>query len=315
MVVLPPSKLEKMVPSSPSRRPLQSLVAAGGSAVTTWSLLNSTTPKLYQTLPFTLPPPGHGPNQARQDAPHQHQVILDPTGKFILSPDLGGDVIRVFSINATNGKLDACPSLTIAPGSGPRHAVFRAAQSEISMVVQQEDGQPCRPKPEPVPKSLASVALYVVSELVNTITAFNVTYPTRGCLAFEEIEVESTFGNKTAPSDSAVAEIHIAGNEIYLSNRNDKSFPSAVPNTNASDSLATFSLRNNNEFQFRTLSTAGGTFPRHFSINKAGDLVAVGLQFSFKVVIISRNVETGTLGDVVAEVDDLGQVTCVVWDE
>ena len=56
----------------------------------------------------------------------------------------------------------------------------------------------------------ASVALYVVSELVNTITAFNVTYPTKGCLAFEEIEVENTFGNNTIPTGSAVAEIHIA---------------------------------------------------------------------------------------------------------
>lgn len=78
------------------------------------------------------------------------------------------------------------------------------------MVPQQEDEHPCSSKPEPVPKSPASVALYVVSELVNTITAFNVTYPTQGCLTFEEIEVESTLGNKTAPSDSAVAEIQIA---------------------------------------------------------------------------------------------------------
>ena len=107
----------------------------------------------------------------------------------------------------------------------------------------------------------------------------------------------------------------LKGSDIYLSNRGDKSFPSTIPNTNASDSLATFSLLSNNEFQFRQLSTAGGAFPRQFSINKAGDLVAVGLQNSFKVVIITRNVETGILGDVVAEVDDLGQVTCVVWDE
>ena len=50
-------------------------------------------------------------------------------------------------------------------------------------------------------------------------------------------------------------------------------------------------------------------------MNKAGTLVAVGLQHSGKVVIIERDAGSGELGDMVAEVDGLGLVTCVIWDE
>ena len=50
-------------------------------------------------------------------------------------------------------------------------------------------------------------------------------------------------------------------------------------------------------------------------MNKYGDLVAVGLQYSARVVIKSRDVESGLIGDTVAQVDVPGNVTCVVWDE
>jgi len=50
-------------------------------------------------------------------------------------------------------------------------------------------------------------------------------------------------------------------------------------------------------------------------VNKAGDLVAVGLQMDGRVVVIERNVVDGTLGDFVANVDVAGQVTSVIWDE
>ena len=65
---------------------------------------------------------------------------------------------------------------------------------------------------------------------------------------------------------------------------------------------------------FSGLSPAGGLFPRHFSLNRAGNLVAVGLQLSGKVAIIARDVETGKMGEIMAEVEGLGEVTCVIWD-
>ena len=110
----------------------------------------------------------------------------------------------------------------------------------------------------------------------------------------------------------------LQANHLIVSNRNDFSFPANHTDSSspsASDSLATFAIGHNGTLSFTSLSPAGGVFPRSFSLNKAGDLVAVGLQWSNKVVVIQRDVQTGTMGDIVAEVGGLGNVTCVVWDE
>jgi len=50
-------------------------------------------------------------------------------------------------------------------------------------------------------------------------------------------------------------------------------------------------------------------------VNKAGDMVAVGLQMDGRVVVIERNVADGMFGDFVASMDVAGQVTGVIWDE
>jgi 6-phosphogluconolactonase (cycloisomerase 2 family) len=44
---------------------------------------------------------------SRQDKPHPHFVIADPPGKFFLAPDLGADLIRVFSIDTKSGMLSS----------------------------------------------------------------------------------------------------------------------------------------------------------------------------------------------------------------
>ena len=100
-----------------------------------------------------------------------------------------------------------------------------------------------------------------------------------------------------------------------MSNRNDTSFPALGPNVNATDSLATFSLNGASRFRFQRLTSAGGSFPRSFALNKAEDLVAVALQQSSSVVILARNVTSGAIGEQVAQIGVEGQVTSVVWDE
>ena len=99
-----------------------------------------------------------------------------------------------------------------------------------------------------------------------------------------------------------------------MSNRNDSSFRDGNASAPA-DSLASFDIAPDGSLAFTGLTSAGGVFPRHFSINRAGDLVAVGLQWSGKVVLIARDVQTGKMGDGVAEVGGLGNVTSVIWDE
>ncbi|TVY86954.1 putative 6-phosphogluconolactonase, partial [Lachnellula willkommii] len=68
----------------------------GGSAVSSWTIQESGGLALLQNFQFTLSAPGTIPD--RQDAPHPHEALVDPTDQFIVVPDLGADYIRVFSI-------------------------------------------------------------------------------------------------------------------------------------------------------------------------------------------------------------------------
>ncbi|BCS32513.1 hypothetical protein TBR22_A17280 [Luteitalea sp. TBR-22] len=60
------------------------------------------------------------------DAPHAHQIVPDPTGRFVLAPDLGLDRIFVWAFDAATGTLSpaAEPSVAVPPGDGPRHLAF-----------------------------------------------------------------------------------------------------------------------------------------------------------------------------------------------
>jgi 6-phosphogluconolactonase (cycloisomerase 2 family) len=60
---------------------------------------------------------------------------------------------------------------------------------------------------------------------------------------------------------------------------------------------------------------AGGRVPRHFSYNKAGNLVAVGLQGDSRVVIIERDVTTGLLKRYIASTTVPGEITTVIFNE
>ncbi len=60
------------------------------------------------------------------DAPHAHQILADPAGRFVLAPDLGLDRIFVWAFDAATGRLTPAdpPSVAFPPGDGPRHCAF-----------------------------------------------------------------------------------------------------------------------------------------------------------------------------------------------
>lgn len=95
-----------------------------------------------------------------------------------------------------------------------------------------------------------------------------------------------------------------------------------VPNFNPniseqiiSDPLINFSIEANGNLNLIQEVAAGGRFPRQFSINKAGNLLAVGLQKDGRVVFIKRNVQTGMLGEFVAYSNIEGEITTAIFDE
>ena len=70
------------------------------------------------------------------------------------------------------------------------------------------------------------------------------------------------------------------------------------------------------DVKFGSLTPAGGEFPRHMSLSPCGTMIAVALQNSGRVAVYGRDRKTGKVGEkVLAQVEGLGGVTSVVWDD
>ncbi|GHE31965.1 lactonase family protein [Streptomyces griseoaurantiacus] len=65
---------------------------------------------------------GSGPDPKRQQGPHAHQVLPDPSGRWLVSVDLGTDSVRVCALEAGVPTLRG--EYALRPGSGPRHLAF-----------------------------------------------------------------------------------------------------------------------------------------------------------------------------------------------
>jgi len=64
---------------------------------------------------------GSGPDE-RQEKPHTHYAAPAPDGRYIIAIDLGIDQIITYELN--QGDLMEKSSLSVKPGSGPRHLAF-----------------------------------------------------------------------------------------------------------------------------------------------------------------------------------------------
>ncbi|WP_326592954.1 lactonase family protein [Streptomyces sp. NBC_01294] len=67
---------------------------------------------------------GSGLDADRQEAPHAHQVLPDPTGRWVLSVDLGTDAVRVCALDPATGELRVHGETALRAGTGPRHLAF-----------------------------------------------------------------------------------------------------------------------------------------------------------------------------------------------
>jgi len=224
-----------------------------------------------------------GPNERQKDGSHPHQALLDPTGKYLLIPDLGADAIHIFAINSASGELVACPDAKTDPGDGPRHGEFWSPSSNST--------------------SSNDLRLYTLNELGNSVSSWGVSYGA-GCLSLNKTQTISTFANGKVPASTTfngasfppkAAELRIVGNFLYAANRNDKSFGDQT------DSLATYKIDpKTGAVTWVEATSAHAFYPRSFSINKAGTMVAVGGQTSSSVAIIARDTATGKLGNLIA---------------
>ncbi|MFL6113346.1 MAG: lactonase family protein [Catenulispora sp.] len=71
---------------------------------------------------------GSGPRTDRQEGPHAHQVVVSPSGRWVLAVDLGTDSVSVYEYHAGGAEpLSAHSVVTVPPGSGPRHLAFHGS--------------------------------------------------------------------------------------------------------------------------------------------------------------------------------------------
>lgn len=134
---------------------------------------------------------GKGINAQRQEGPHVHMVHFSPDKKYVLSNDLGNDMVYSYQYNsnAVSGILKIKDSVSVKAGSGPRHLTFS------------NDGK----------------FVYLLQELDGALTVFSYS---NGIL--KKID-ETTILAKDFNGSFSSADIHISpdGKFLYASNRGD----------------------------------------------------------------------------------------------
>lgn len=198
---------------------------------------------------------GTGPNADRQEGPHAHSAVIDPTNRFVFVPDLGIDKVMSYRLDLENGKLipNEVPFVELPPGSGPRHLTFH------------ENGR----------------FAYLISELNSTITALNYDAK-QGTLSI--IHTVSTLpADFDGESHCAEVRVSPSGKFLYGSNRGHDSL--AIFAIDAESGRLTAVSHQ---------STLGKT-PRNFNFDPSGRFLLAANQDSSTIVTFLIDQETGLL--------------------
>ncbi|KAI5850734.1 Lactonase, 7-bladed beta-propeller-domain-containing protein [Tricharina praecox] len=241
---------------------------------------------------YTLSAPGAVPE--RQEAPHPHQALFDATGKYVLVPDLGADLIRIYGVSGA--QLTELQPVAVTPGTGPRHGMFW-------------------------PKTGTPKYYYLVGEIVNSVLVYEVSYSSAG-IALKLVQTISTLPTPTSgtpPSTTSAApwttpsagEIAISpdGETIYVSNRNDKVFIA----TTGTDSVATYSTTDEGLLELLEIIDAKVSTPRHIAVDPKGKWFITEGQSSADMFVFKRDADGTVVDAPVASLAVAGGPVCVTW--
>ena len=198
---------------------------------------------------------GSGPVADRQEGPHAHCIVPDPTGRFALAADLGIDQVLVYRIDAEGKRLVPAdpPFVAFTPGAGPRHIAFHPTGRWV----------------------------YVTGELNSTLTILSWDSE-RGRL--EPIQVVSTLPEGwTGTNYPAEVTVAPSGRFVYMSNRGHDSITIFAVNA-VTGKLTPVGHE-----------PTQGAFPRHFALDPTGAFLVAANQNSDNVVVFRADAETGRL--------------------
>ena len=215
---------------------------------------------------------GSSVNTNRQAAPHAHSIYPTPDNRFALNCDLGLDKVFAYRLDADAAKLSAGdpPFATVTPGSGPRHLAFSADRKFV----------------------------YVINEIVGTITVFN--YDSASAAMTEVQTISSLPKDFTALNTSAEIVLHPSGKFLYASNRGH-------------NSIALFSVnQKTGRLTFVEHQSSLGLTPRYFTVDPSGRWLIADNQASDSVVMFAIDAGSGRLKPT-GQTISVGSPVCAVF--
>lgn len=72
-----------------------------------------------------------GPNATEQRGSHPHQIVIDPSGRWLIIPDKGLDKVFTIAFDSDAPSFSIVSEFVAKPGSGPRHAAFHPNQTTV----------------------------------------------------------------------------------------------------------------------------------------------------------------------------------------
>ncbi len=187
---------------------------------------------------------GKGPNADRQEGPHAHCIIPDPTNRFALAADLGADRVFVYRLDLDGNALQHVGEAVMRPGAGPRHLafhptlplVFVANELDSTVATLRFDSGSGVLSPQATISTLPTGwtgtnypadihlaangrTLYVSNRGHNSIAVFSVT-PSTGALALEQvISSEGDWPRNFALADGWLLAAHQRSNSVIVFGR------------------------------------------------------------------------------------------------
>jgi 6-phosphogluconolactonase len=198
---------------------------------------------------------GSSVNPQRQEGPHVHATVLSPDNRFLFTPDLGIDQVKIFKIDLTRKAFtpNDPPSVSVNPGLGPRHFAF-GHRAKFA---------------------------YVICEMGSSVVAFSYDAAKGSLKPIQTISaLPSDFKGE---STSAEIEIDTSGRFLYASNRGNDSI-----------AVFSIDQHNGTLTRLQVAPTLGKC-PRNFKIAPAGNFLAVANQTSNQLVLLKVDHNSGQL--------------------
>jgi len=198
---------------------------------------------------------GSSINPERQEGPHPHSILLDPSNRYAFVPDLGLDKIMIYRFDSVHGKLEPNdePWVSIRPGAGPRHFTFHP------------NGR----------------FAYLINELDNTIIAFSYEAAYGRLRELQTVKaLPEGFAGK-----SYCADIHVtpSGEFLYGSNRGHDSIVAYKIDVTTG------------KLTYLGHESTRGRTPRNFAIDPTGEFLLVGNQDTDTIQTFRIDGESGRL--------------------